>query len=105
VVHNQGKGLFVCPVPHDSRIVAACFSEHNGYLERHRQATAQVDELEAAKQERLAKSKTLDIFIRDIKKRTLALTEWDESLWLAVIDKVTVATAIFTFRNGAEVTA
>lgn len=81
---------------------------NNGYLERHRQATERVDELEAVKRERIAKSKTLDIFIRDIEKRPLALTEWDESLWLAVVDRVTVATngtMTFTFRNGAEVTA
>lgn len=81
---------------------------NNGYLERHRQATTRVDELEAEKRERLAKSKTLDIFILDIEKRPLALTEWEEALWLAVVDKVTVAmdgTMTFTFRNGAEVTA
>lgn len=81
---------------------------NNSYLERHRKATEQTLELETAKRERLAKSKTLDIFIRDIESRPLAITEFDEGLWLAVIDRVTVATdgtMTFTFRNGTEITA
>lgn len=81
---------------------------NNSYLERHRKATERTLELETAKRERLAKSKTLDIFIRDIESRPLAITEFDEGLWLAVIDRVTVATdgtMTFTFRNGTEITA
>ena len=79
----------------------------SGYLERHRKATERITELETAKRERLAKSKTLDGFIREIEKRPLILTEFNESLWLAVIDKVTVATddtMVFAFRNGTEIT-
>ncbi|AQU05418.1 recombinase family protein [Dehalococcoides mccartyi] len=80
---------------------------NNGYLERHRKAMEQIDMLEAAKQERLAKSKTLEIFIRDIESRPLVITEFNEALWLAVIDRVAIATdgaMTFTFRNVAEVT-
>ena len=79
----------------------------NGYLDRHRKATERITELETAKRERIAKSKTLDGFIRDIENRPLVLTEFNESLWLAVIDKVTVATdgaMVFAFRNGTEIT-
>ena len=85
------------------------FNERNdGYLERHRKATERIDDLETAKRERLAKGKTLDRFISDIEKRPLALTEFDETLWLTTVDKVTVATdgaMTFTFRNGSEITA
>ncbi|AOV98942.1 recombinase family protein [Dehalococcoides mccartyi] len=80
---------------------------NNGYLERHRKAMEQIDMLETAKQERLAKSKTLEIFIRDIESRPLVIAEFIEALWLAVIDRVAIATdgaMTFTFRNGAEVT-
>ena len=78
---------------------------NNGYLERHRQATERVSELETQKKERLGKSKILDGFIRDIENRPLAITEFDEKLWLAVIDRVTVGkdgTMVFRFRNSAE---
>ena len=81
---------------------------NNSYHDCRRQATERVDELETLKRERLAKAKMIEGFIRDIQKRPLVLTEWDEALWLAVVDKVTVGTdgaMVFAFRNDAEVTA
>ncbi|MDR1805607.1 MAG: recombinase family protein, partial [Clostridium sp.] len=85
------------------------FNERNdGYLDRHRKASERVDALEAAKRERLAKGKILDRFILDIEKRPLVLAEFDETVWLTTVDRVTVAAngaMTFTFRNGAEVTA
>lgn len=85
------------------------WSEHNNaYLERHRQASERVDELEAQKRERLGKSKILEGFIRDIESRPLALDEFDDRLWLAIIDRVAVGrdgTMTFLFRNGTEITA
>jgi len=81
---------------------------NNGYLDRHRQASERVDELEAQKRGRLGKSKTLEGFIRDIESRPLAIVEFDEKLWVAVIDRATVdrnGAMTFRFRNGAEITA
>ena len=80
---------------------------NNGYLERYRKASERIDELEATKRERLGKSKILEGFIRDIKNRPLVITEFDEKLWLAVIDQVTVdkdGQMAFRFRNGSEIT-
>ena len=80
---------------------------NDAYLDRYRQAMERGDELDAKKRERVAKSKTLDNFIRNIAERPLVLTEWDEALWFAVVDEVTVATdgrMTFAFRNGMEVT-
>ena len=77
-------------------------------LDRRRQATERADEPETVIRERFAKAKTIEGFIRNIQKRPLVLTEWDEELWLAVVDKVTVGTdgaMVFAFRNDAEVTA
>jgi len=79
---------------------------NNGYLERHRQATARISELETQKMERIGKAKTLDSCIREIRKRPLAVTEFDEQLWLAVIYRVTVGgdgEMTFRFRIGIEV--
>ncbi len=81
---------------------------NNAYLDRHRKATEQVDELENAKRERLGKAKIIEVFIKDIENRPLAIDNFDEKLWLAVIDQVTVerdATMTFKFKNGSEVTA
>ena len=81
---------------------------NSAYLERHRKVTERVDELEATKRERLGKAKTIDGFIKDIKSRPLVITEFDEKLWLAVIDTAMVAqdgTMTFKFKNGSEITA
>lgn len=79
---------------------------NNAYLDRHRRASEQVDKLETAKRERLGKGKIIEGFIRDIENRPLAIAEFDEKLWLAVIDQVTVdrdGTMTFRFKNGSEV--
>lgn len=81
---------------------------NSAYLDRHRRATERVDELEAAKRERLGKSKILESFIKDIGSRPLAITEFDDKLWLAVIDRVTVGrdgAMVFKFKNDTEITA
>ena len=81
---------------------------NTSYLERHHKASERVNELEAAKRERLGKTKTIEVFIKDVESRPLVITEFDEKLWLAVIDTATVAqdsTITFRFRNGSEVTA
>ena len=81
---------------------------NNAYLERHHKASERVDKLEATKRERLGKAKTIEVFIKDVESRPLVISEFDEKLWLAVIDTATVAqdsTITFRFRNGSEVTA
>lgn len=81
---------------------------NNSYLDRHRRATGRVDELESAKRERLGKSKILEGFIKDIEHRPLAIAGFDEKLWLAVIDRVTIGrdgAMVFEFKNGTEIMA
>lgn len=81
---------------------------NNAYLDRHRKDSERVDELEASKRERLGKTKITEGFIKDIGSRQLAITEFDDKLWLAVIDTATVGrdgTMVFRFRNGTEITA
>ena len=79
---------------------------NNSYLERHKQASHRLEELEVRKRERLGKAKILEGFIRDIQNRPLAVTEFDEKLWLAVIDQVKVGrdgAMTFLFKNGSKV--
>ena len=47
-------------------------------------------------------------FICEIEKSPQVLSEFDEGLWLALIEKVTVGadgTMVFFFASGAEATA
>lgn len=63
---------------------------NNAYLERHHRASEREAELEATKRERFGKAKLIEVFIKDIENRSLVINEFDEKLWLAVIDTATV---------------
>jgi len=79
---------------------------HQGYMERHRIATERIAELEDQRRNRQNKSLVLDGFIREIETRPLVIDEFDEKLWLAVIDKVIIHDANdihFTFRDGTVI--
>jgi len=81
-------------------------ARYNGYLERQRVANERTEDLESAKRERLGRSLMIDGFIRDIENRELAVTEFDEKLWVAIIDRVVVerdGAMLFRFKNGLEV--
>jgi hypothetical protein len=82
-------------------------TEHNGlYLKRHAEATKWLSELDRQRAERLGRSKTLTVFIRNLEKNGQTIIVFDESLWAAVVDYVTVGAdggLAFRFRNGAEV--
>ena len=78
----------------------------NGHLERFRQINEQITLLEADKAKHLAKAKALDRFVREVVNRPLVLEAFDEKLWLAVVDQVTVGLdgeMRVRFRNGAEI--
>ena len=83
------------------------FAKRNsGYSERHRKATERIAELEKEKMKRLAKSQMLTKFSINIKKSPQVITDFDEGLWLTVIDKVTVGkdgSMLFCFRSDVEV--
>ena len=83
------------------------WNERNqAYLERHRAATEKVSELERRRGECAAKAKTIELFINEIKRRTTALFEFDESLWMAAMENVKVGKdggLTFRFKNGSEI--
>lgn len=81
---------------------------HQGYMERHRIATERVAELEDQRRSRQNKLLILDRFIREIKTRPFAVDEFDEKLWMAAVDKVTVlpdGRLMFAFKDGTDIEA
>ena len=79
---------------------------YNGYLDRQRAVKERVAELERDKCERLSKARMIDGFVRDIENRPLAVEEFDERLWVAVVDRVTVgrdSSMVFRFRGGVKI--
>jgi hypothetical protein len=84
------------------------WTERNGvYLNRHAEATKRLGELDKQRADRLGRSQTIQVFIRDIERSQPVITECDESLWAVVIDCVVVGldgSMTFKFKNGAEIT-
>ena len=63
---------------------------NNGYLERLRAANERIAALEADKRKRKCRARILETFLRNIATSPQVLTEFDEKLWTAAIDRVTV---------------
>ena len=64
-------------------------------------------ELEELKRERQSKNLVLDGFIQNLKGRQELLEEFDDKLWIMVVETVAVqqdGKLIFTFKNGTRIT-
>ena len=79
---------------------------YNNYVDRYEKAKSRYDEIEHQKENKLSKRKALDRFISDLSKRDELLTEFDNCLWLTVVDTVTVQSdgiLLFKFNDGTEI--
>jgi len=75
--------------------------------ERYNTALEHYTVLEAEREKRFRKSKELIAFIAILKKQPLAVTEWDERLWITLLDTATVqwdGRIVFRFKSGKEIT-
>ncbi|GHU78125.1 hypothetical protein FACS1894188_13110 [Clostridia bacterium] len=80
-------------------------AENKTRLERYRTATERIDKLEKQKSTQLGKSKTIDLFIRNINESEMIITEWNEDLWYATVESMMVSEngeLTFKFKNGTE---
>ena len=75
---------------------------------RYEGAKGRLETMLTRKAEREAKADQIGAFMFELAERDEPLTEFDDRLWLAVIDTVTVhpdGRLVFKFQNGTEVTA
>ena len=80
-------------------------ARYNGYVDRYEKAKGRHDALTALRQEKLSKAKAIDRFLATISKREDLLTEFDNRLWLSLVDYAEVyrdGTLIFRFFDGTE---
>ena len=80
-------------------------ARYNGFVERYEKAKAQLEQLRATKTVREAQTEVIGAFMFEIQELD-ALTEFDEKLWLTVIDTVTVhadGRLTFKFQGGTEI--
>ena len=80
--------------------------KYNGLLARHEKATARLAEVTAEKGQKHDQDRELRLFIEALKKKPLVLEEWDERLWIAILDRATVfrdGRIAFKFKSGREI--
>jgi site-specific DNA recombinase len=79
---------------------------YNGLLARYEKARARLDVLMAEKERKLNQDREIRLFIETLKKQPLVLGEWDERLWIAILDRATVfrdGRIVFRFKSGNEI--
>ena len=79
---------------------------YNGLVERYEKAKARFDEVTEAIAERSAKGERLAGFIRTLEAQKEPVAEFDERLWGAVVNYVTVGVdggIKVAFRDGTEI--
>ena len=80
--------------------------KYNGLLARYEKATARLAEVTAEKERKHDQNRELRLFIETLKKQPLVLEEWDERLWIAILDRATVfrdGRIAFRFKSGREI--
>lgn len=76
--------------------------------QRYERAKSRLETMLTRKAEREAKADQIGAFMFELAERDEPITEFDDRLWLAVIDTVTAhadGRLVFKFQNGTEVTA
>ena len=81
---------------------------YNILAERYDNAKARFDEVAWQIADKNARKETVEFFIKNLKKQTEPITEFDECLWLSMVDFVTVNSKEdiqVTFKNGISIKA
>lgn len=81
---------------------------YNGLVERYDNAKARFDVVNHKIADKNARKETVELFVKNLKKQTEPITEFDECLWLSMVDYVTVNSKEdiqVTFKNGIEIKA
>ena len=80
--------------------------KYDALVKRYEKATKRVDELSTERTRKQDRDRELRLFIESIKEQPLALEEWNERLWVGLLEKATVfhdGRMVFEFKNGAEI--
>ena len=80
--------------------------KYDSYVERYEKEVAKIEQLQRTKEERQKKAEQLSAFMFELHERDGLLTEFDEKLWVTMIDKVVInhnGSMVFRFNNGMEV--
>ena len=80
--------------------------KYNSLVTRYEKAVAKLNGFTEERTKRADRERELRIFIATLQKQPLILEEWNEELWLTLLDTATVhrdGRITFLFKNGAEI--
>ena len=75
-------------------------------MARYDAAKAKLDAIQKEKAKWLAQADSIGGFMFELSEYTEAITEFNEALWLAVVEKATAyhdGRLVFTFQNGVSI--
>lgn len=82
-------------------------TRYNGFVDRYEKTKAQLEQLRTIKAAREAQAEAIGAFMFEVQELD-ALTDFDEKLWLTIIDTVTVhadGQMTFKFQSGKTLTS
>jgi hypothetical protein len=79
---------------------------YNGLVARYEATKKRLDAIADEKQARVAKRENISRFLDDLRRRDGIIDGFDEELWYATVESVTVGftgSLTFTFKNSTEI--
>lgn len=79
---------------------------YNSLVQRYDNVKARFDEVSHKIADKNARKESVEVFVKNLKKQNVLITEFDSGLWLSMADCITVNSRDdirVTFKNGAEI--
>ena len=80
--------------------------KYNSLVKRYEKADKRLSEVKKEGDERINRERELRIFISELAEKPLVIEEWDEELWVSVLETATVhkdGRITFLFKNGRSI--
>ncbi|MGF6375220.1 site-specific DNA recombinase [Clostridiales Family XIII bacterium PM5-7] len=81
--------------------------KYDSLTQRYETASKELEQLEAKRTLLQQRDKAMALFIRTLKKQPLVLEEWNDTIWMFMVEKAVVhhdGAITFIFYNGTEIT-
>lgn len=80
--------------------------KYNSLVKRFEKADKRLTEVTQERDERINRERELRIFISELAEKPLVIEEWDEELWVSILEAATVhkdGRITFLFKNGTSI--
>lgn len=83
--------------------MSACFSVADNHIARYEKAAKMLKQKSEDRNSRIEREKAIRIFVTALEKQPFVINEWDDRLWMSLLEKVTVYNGgriMFLLKNG-----